>query len=165
MDLDLLKKENIVREKLKEKIEAAGEQPSTDKISKLLEQVCAIVVDDNHLFDDITFLKEALNLVNGPNTRDLIRGTIRSFILNRVLDQEVPTPKIVSQPNRLGAALNPTDNNAELSKSKAILCTGILIGTIFGGFILKCLCFLLFMAAMIAMFWIFGSMHKSQGLR
>lgn len=161
MDLDLLEKENIVRKKPEEGI-AAGKQPSIDKISELLKQVCAIVVGNNHIFDDATLLEEAMNLVEDPNTRDLIRGTIRSYIFKRAPDQ-VSTPKIVSQPNCLGATLNSTDKNAELSsKSKAILCTGILIGTIFGGFILKCLCFLLFMVAMIAMFWIFRSMHKSQ---
>ncbi len=166
MDLDPLKKGNVMGEKLEEGIEAAGERPSIDKISELLQQVCAIAVGNSHLFDDTTLLREALNLVKDPDARGLIRGTIGQFILERALNQEVSTPKVVSEPNRLGAVLNSTDSNAgQSSKSKAILCTGILIGTIFGGFILKCLCFLLFIAVMIAIFWIFGSMHKSQGLR
>lgn len=148
MALDPSQEENIAS-KLKETIGAAGGRSSTDKIFELLEQACAIEVGNKHLFDNTTLLREALSLVRGPNT-----------------NQEVSTPKIVSQPNGLGAVLNSADDNAGLSsKSKAIFCTGILIGTIFGGFVLKCLCFLLFMAAMIAMFWIFGSMHKSQGLR
>ncbi len=154
MDLDL--KETALREVLQETIQAAGERPSTDKIPELFAQVCSIATRKRHS-DVIALLVKALaTCYTSPNTGNRIFKTIR----------EISMPQIVNQPNPIGAAPNLTDNDTGVALTfKVGLYTGILIGTIFGGFILKCLSFVLIVGGMTVMYLIIGSMHKSQGSR
>ena len=155
MDLD--SNENILRKKLQKIIKATGKRSPTDELPELLDQICLIAASIEHLFD-------AFNLHKNPNTWGLMCETTRQCNTVQTLDQDVSIPKTVDHPNPPRAVPNLTNNNTGVALTfKAGLCTGILIGTIFRGFILKCLSFVLVVGGMTVMYLIIGSMHKSQG--